>query len=425
MRPSRSRDGNGSDDYKHALVVELAGRALPRGRGAGHERGRAQDGGPHETHSRRRAPRWPWPATSRSCATTIAFIHAHPGAAARGARLLAAPHGRAAGARAWTSSRAGGHGDRVPGHADGCRAGTHGRASSPSTTRSRRCRRRAASCRSTRAATDRSLAASWAPLAALAADIARSSAGRVVVMGCPADEIHAPADRGARQRQGPQCGSGGLGRHRRGALLPTRVHRHGLPGVALDAPCRGARSSGTRSLAEGADAAATRCGARRARWRCGSLPARPGHARAPRARRRRRGGRRAGGRDGVPRLGRRRGRARGARGAPPRGRRRRLGHRDDGPRHRPGRGHDRAVAEAIGASGRRFVADPPALPFATDFGAVSRRVPSALIGVGRPGGWAFHTPQGEQEFASEDGVAAALAMAEVLALAAGRLTAME
>lgn len=83
-----------------------------------------------------------------------------------------------------------------------------------------------------------------------------------------------------------------------------------------------------------------------------------------------------------------------------------------------------AVADAIRASGRAFVSDPPALPFATDFGAVSRRVPSALIGVGRPGGWAFHTPLGEQQFASEDGVVAALTMAEVLALSAARLAAM-
>jgi metal-dependent amidase/aminoacylase/carboxypeptidase family protein len=80
-----------------------------------------------------------------------------------------------------------------------------------------------------------------------------------------------------------------------------------------------------------------------------------------------------------------------------------------------------AVAEAVRASGRPFVEDPPTLPFATDFGAISRRVPSALIGIGRPGGWAFHTPLGEQEFASEDGVTAALAMAEVLALAVRRL----
>jgi metal-dependent amidase/aminoacylase/carboxypeptidase family protein len=82
-----------------------------------------------------------------------------------------------------------------------------------------------------------------------------------------------------------------------------------------------------------------------------------------------------------------------------------------------------AVADAFAAAGRPFVADPPALPFATDFGAVSRRVPSALIGVGRPGGWAFHTPAGATEFASEDGFAAAMTMAEVLALSAARLTA--
>jgi metal-dependent amidase/aminoacylase/carboxypeptidase family protein len=81
------------------------------------------------------------------------------------------------------------------------------------------------------------------------------------------------------------------------------------------------------------------------------------------------------------------------------------------------------VADAFRAAGRDFVADPPPLPFATDFGAVSRRVPSALIGVGRPGGWAFHTPLGEREFASDDGLAAAVTMAQVLALASSRATA--
>jgi metal-dependent amidase/aminoacylase/carboxypeptidase family protein len=81
-----------------------------------------------------------------------------------------------------------------------------------------------------------------------------------------------------------------------------------------------------------------------------------------------------------------------------------------------------AVADAMGVAGRDFVADPPQLPFATDFGTVTRRVPSALIGVGRAGGWAFHTPLGEQQFASEDGVIAAMRMAEVLALTAIRLT---
>jgi metal-dependent amidase/aminoacylase/carboxypeptidase family protein len=82
-----------------------------------------------------------------------------------------------------------------------------------------------------------------------------------------------------------------------------------------------------------------------------------------------------------------------------------------------------AVAEAMRAAGLDFVGDPPALPFATDFGAVSRVVPSALIGIGRPEGWAFHTPDGERQFASEDGVASALGMAQVLALSASRLSA--
>jgi metal-dependent amidase/aminoacylase/carboxypeptidase family protein len=81
-----------------------------------------------------------------------------------------------------------------------------------------------------------------------------------------------------------------------------------------------------------------------------------------------------------------------------------------------------AVADAFRAAGRSFVADPPALPFATDFGNVSRRVPSALVGVGREGGWSFHTDEGAAQFASEAGEEAAVAIARVLALAAVRLT---
>jgi len=80
-----------------------------------------------------------------------------------------------------------------------------------------------------------------------------------------------------------------------------------------------------------------------------------------------------------------------------------------------------AVARAFGTLGREFVADPPRLPFATDFGNISRRCPAALIGVGREGGWAFHTDEGAAQFASADGDAAALTIARVLALAAADL----
>ncbi|HEX6457733.1 MAG TPA: M20/M25/M40 family metallo-hydrolase [Thermoleophilaceae bacterium] len=80
-----------------------------------------------------------------------------------------------------------------------------------------------------------------------------------------------------------------------------------------------------------------------------------------------------------------------------------------------------AVADAFAAAGRGFEPNPPTLPFATDFGNISRRVPSALIGVGRPGGWAFHSDEGAEQFASPDGVDAALTMARVLALSAVRL----
>lgn len=80
------------------------------------------------------------------------------------------------------------------------------------------------------------------------------------------------------------------------------------------------------------------------------------------------------------------------------------------------------VADAFGALGRPFVSDPPPLPFATDFGNVSRRVPAALIGVGHEGGWAFHTDEGAKQFASPDGEDAGLTVARVLALTAARVT---
>jgi metal-dependent amidase/aminoacylase/carboxypeptidase family protein len=82
-----------------------------------------------------------------------------------------------------------------------------------------------------------------------------------------------------------------------------------------------------------------------------------------------------------------------------------------------------AVEAAFRAAGRAgFVPDPPALPFATDFGNISHALPAALIGVGREGGWAFHTDEGAAQFASEDGVDAALTSARVLALSTVRLS---
>ncbi|HZO62115.1 MAG TPA: M20/M25/M40 family metallo-hydrolase [Gaiellaceae bacterium] len=80
----------------------------------------------------------------------------------------------------------------------------------------------------------------------------------------------------------------------------------------------------------------------------------------------------------------------------------------------------RAVKDAVLALGGAFVDDPGRLPFGTDFGNVSQRVPSALIGIGRPGGWAFHTDEGAEQFA-RDGEECALSIARVLALASARL----
>lgn len=81
-----------------------------------------------------------------------------------------------------------------------------------------------------------------------------------------------------------------------------------------------------------------------------------------------------------------------------------------------------AVASVFAAAGRSWEPGPPPLPFATDFAAIAERVPAGLIGVGRPGGWAFHTGQGAAQFASPGGLDLAADMATVLALATVRLT---
>ena len=93
----------------------------------------------------------------------------------------------------------------------------------------------------------------------------------------------------------------------------------------------------------------------------------------------------------------------------------------------PGIAPDQAVRSAVEAAhraaGRAYVEAPMPPPFAADFGVVTRTVPAALVGVGRPGGWAFHTTEGYEQFASEAGLEAAVDTATVLALAADRLTA--
>ena len=89
---------------------------------------------------------------------------------------------------------------------------------------------------------------------------------------------------------------------------------------------------------------------------------------------------------------------------------------------RPNDGVTASVRGGLRGGRPRLRANPPALPFATDFGNISHRVPAALIGVGRPEGWAFHTDKGREQFTSEAGFEAAIVTARVLALSAARLT---
>lgn len=79
------------------------------------------------------------------------------------------------------------------------------------------------------------------------------------------------------------------------------------------------------------------------------------------------------------------------------------------------------VGDAFAAAGRTFIADPPPLGFATDFGNVTQVARAAIVGVGRADGWRYHTPQGAEEFAGPAGKDGAVATAEVIGLALLRL----
>lgn len=79
------------------------------------------------------------------------------------------------------------------------------------------------------------------------------------------------------------------------------------------------------------------------------------------------------------------------------------------------------VGDAFTAAGRTFIADPPPLGFATDFGNVSQVARAAIVGVGRGDGWRYHTPQGAEEFAGPAGKDCAVTTAEVLGLSVIRL----
>jgi metal-dependent amidase/aminoacylase/carboxypeptidase family protein len=78
-----------------------------------------------------------------------------------------------------------------------------------------------------------------------------------------------------------------------------------------------------------------------------------------------------------------------------------------------------AISEVFGDT---YVTAPGELPFATDFGNLSRRAPSAQVGIGRPGGWHFHMEVGAEEFASQDGRAIAVRLAHVLASTVLKMT---
>lgn len=87
-----------------------------------------------------------------------------------------------------------------------------------------------------------------------------------------------------------------------------------------------------------------------------------------------------------------------------------------------------AAEEALGLLGVPFGRELPRMPFSTDFGNVSRRIRSAMVGLAHPSqpeGWAVHLEEGERQFRSEAGEVVAGQAAAVLALAADLLTRAE
>lgn len=87
----------------------------------------------------------------------------------------------------------------------------------------------------------------------------------------------------------------------------------------------------------------------------------------------------------------------------------------------PNRILGKIIMEAMTELGLEVDDDPFPLPFATDFGNVTQRVPGAMIGVGRKEGWKFHTVEGDAEFCSPDAHKNMIEIAKVFALTTVRL----
>lgn len=84
-----------------------------------------------------------------------------------------------------------------------------------------------------------------------------------------------------------------------------------------------------------------------------------------------------------------------------------------------------AAHRAFATLGIEFNDDPAFLPAMTDFGNIARRVPAGLIGIGRKGGWPFHTDEAAALFTSSAGDDLAFEIARVLALTTLELTGSE
>ncbi len=251
---------------------------------------------------------------------------------------------------------------------------------------------------------------------ALASASRQSSPGTVIVIGCPSDEIHAP---GTIVRGGGKALTADAGVWDGWTRLCTRIRSSSTPSRSSRAGCAARRRSSPDHAARGADQPPMQAASAALEEARKHVPDNVMLERL-RARRRRRGGDGARDEGDLSPLRRRgAGGGGGANGGSDSAPGRDLGDRSTvrgGPTRRA---RDRRRRRCV--PGARAATSSPirhACPFATDFGNISRRCPAALIGVGRQGGWKFHTDEGAEEFASADGVAAATTVAQVLALAA-------
>jgi metal-dependent amidase/aminoacylase/carboxypeptidase family protein len=83
------------------------------------------------------------------------------------------------------------------------------------------------------------------------------------------------------------------------------------------------------------------------------------------------------------------------------------------------------VTTVLAQLGLDPAASMPPMPFSTDFGNVSQRIPAVMVGVAGPVDWEMHTAVGASQFTSAQSTAFSVVLAKVLAAATHKLIGKE